>query len=304
MSYLGQLYGPLLTLGQHFTTLQRSLASAERVFSFLDRARDVPDTPNPIVLGRAKGAFRFRGVSFAYDGEGPVLRNLDLDVSPGARVAITGRTGSGKTTLMSLLVRFYDPTEGHILLDGRDIRDYRLEDLRSQFGIVLQEPVLFSTTVAENIAYGQPDAKQDDIEAAARAANAHEFVMSLPDGYQTQTGERGMRLSGGERQRIALARAFLRDAPILILDEPTSSVDIGTEAAIMDATERLMTDRTTFLIAHRLQTLEGCDLLIHLDNGEVVSATTAVDVALDELRRSGGLETTGAVPDLGRDRPL
>ena len=188
-------------------------------------------------------------------------------VRPGARVGISGATGAGKTTLVSLLTRFYDPTAGAILLDGVDLRDYRLADLRNQFAIVLQEPVLFSTTIAENIAYARPEAEGDDIVQAAKAANAHEFIAALPDGYDTVVGERGMRLSGGERQRISLARAFLKDAPILILDEPTSSVDVHTEAVIVGAMTRLMEGRTTFMIAHRLSTLEHCDQRIHLETG-------------------------------------
>ena len=171
---------------------------------------------------------------------------------------------------MSLLMRFYDPTAGRILLDGTDLRDYRLADLRSQFGIVLQEPVLFSNSIADNIAYGRPDADEDAIIAAARAANASDFIEALPNGYDTLVGERGMRLSGGERQRIALARAFLRDAPVLLLDEPTSSVDVKTEALIMEAMERLMQDRTTFMIAHRLSTLDKCDVLLEIRGGRIV----------------------------------
>lgn len=289
MSYLGQLYGPLLSLGQQFTALQRSFASAERVFEFLDREPDVQEAPNPRRLERARGAFVFENVSFSY-GEETVLGGLDLSVPAGARVGVAGRTGAGKTTLMSLLARFYDPTGGRILLDGIDIREIKVADLRAQFGIVLQEPVLFSTTVAENIAYGCPDASSADIEAAARAANVHDFLESLPRGYETEVGERGMRMSGGERQRIALARAFLRDAPILILDEPTSSVDIETEASIIDAMRRLMHGRTTFLIAHRLQTLETCDLLLVMDGGKLISVTSKVEEALVAVQQAGVLD--------------
>jgi ATP-binding cassette subfamily B protein len=178
-----------------------------------------------------------------------------------------GATGAGKTTLVSLLARFYDPTAGEILLDGIDLRDYKVADLRGQFAIVLQEPVLFSTTIAENIAYGRPDATHEDIVSAAKAANIHEFIAHLPEGYRNLVGERGMSLSGGERQRIALARAFLKDAPILILDEPTSSVDLETEATIIDAMERLTLGRTTFVIAHRLSTLKDCDVLFRIERG-------------------------------------
>jgi ATP-binding cassette subfamily B protein len=199
-----------------------------------------------------------------------VLHDVSFEIDPGTRVGISGTTGAGKTTLMSLLTRFYDPTAGAILLDGIDLRDYKLADLRNQFAIVLQEPVLFSTTIAENIAYARSGANEREIVEAAKAANAHEFIAGLPHGYETEVGERGMSLSGGERQRIALARAFLKDAPILILDEPTSSVDTKTEAAIMGAMERLMHGRTTFMIAHRLGTLAHCDARLEMEDGRVV----------------------------------
>lgn len=293
MTYIAQLYGPLMALGQQFTGLQRSFASADRVFEFLDLAPDVKERPDAVGLARARGDLTLESVSFSY-GDEDILRRLDLAVPGGATVGIAGRTGAGKTTLMSLLARFSDPTEGRILLDGRDLRDYKVADVRSQFGIVLQDPVLFSTSVAENISYGRPGASKDEIVSAAQAANVHEFLMGLPEGYETRVGERGMRLSGGERQRIALARAFLKDAPILILDEPTSSVDIQTERSIMEAMDRLMHGRTTFLIAHRLQTLETCDLLLVLDRGEIVSSTTQVEEALEAVREAGVL---GAVVD-------
>jgi ATP-binding cassette, subfamily B, bacterial len=198
------------------------------------------------------------------------LHNVSFEARPGTRVGIAGATGAGKTTLVSLLSRFYDPTFGRITLDGVDLRDYRIADLRRQFAIVLQEPVLFSTSVAENIAYANPGAAYEDIVAAAQAANAHEFIAHLPEGYDTQVGERGMRLSGGERQRISLARAFLKDAPILVLDEPTSSVDMRTEAVIMEAMTRLMHERTTFMIAHRLSTLANCDVRLQIEGGRVI----------------------------------
>ena len=182
----------------------------------------------------------------------PTLRAVSFAIAPGTRLGISGRTGAGKTTLVNLLMRFFDPSQGQILLDGVDLRDYRLADLRAQFALVLQEPVLFHTTIRENIAYGRPDAGEDDIVAAAKAADAHDFILRLPKGYDSLVGERGMQVSGGERQRISLARAFLKNAPVLILDEPTSSVDAATEAAIIAATERLMVGRTTLVIAHRL----------------------------------------------------
>jgi ATP-binding cassette, subfamily B, bacterial len=268
MSYLGQLYGPRKIAG-----LQSQLASAERAFSLLDEAPDVIERPNARPLTRASGTIALQNVSFAYEEGHLVLRDITFEVAPGTRVGIAGMTGAGKTTLMSLLTRFYDPIEGRILLDGVDLRDYRLADLRNQFAIVLQEPVLFSTSIAENIAYARPDASEQEIIEAAKAANAHEFINGLPHGYQTRVGERGMRLSGGERQRIGLARAFLKDAPILLLDEPTSSVDTKTEAGIMEAMERLMCGRTTFMIAHRLRTLDHCDMRLQIEHGRVVDVT-------------------------------
>jgi ATP-binding cassette subfamily B protein len=199
-------------------------------------------------------------------------------------VGIVGATGAGKTTLVSLLMRFYDPSAGQILLDGIDLRDYRLADLRNQFALVLQEPVRFSTSIAENIAYARSGATEEEVVAAASAANAHDFISRLPNGYETQVGERGMQLSGGERQRIALARAFLKDAPILILDEPTSSVDVNTEAGILAAMQRLMQGRTTLTIAHRLNTLEGCHLRLHVEQGRLVRLTTEETVVTGDSR--------------------
>jgi ATP-binding cassette subfamily B protein len=271
MGYLGQLYGPLYTVSSQIASLQSGFASAERAFTLLDEQRDVAERPDARRITRAKGAVEFRDVSFAYAPGQPVLEHVSFRVEPGARVGIAGRTGSGKTTLVSLLTRFYDPVEGAVLLDGVDLRDYRLEDLRSQFAIVLQDPVLFSTTIGENIAYGKADATADEIVTAARAADADDFITALPLRYDTLVGERGMTLSGGERQRIALARAFLKDAPILILDEPTSSVDVKTEGTIIDAMDRLMEGRTTFMIAHRLSTLEGCDVQLEVEGGRLVS---------------------------------
>jgi ATP-binding cassette, subfamily B, bacterial len=205
-----------------------------------------------------------------------VLNDVSFEVPSGARVAISGTTGAGKTTLVSLLTRFYDPTGGSILLDGVDLRDYRLADLRNQFAIVLQEPVLFSTSIGENIAYARPGANDFDIVQAARAAGAHDFIVRLPRGYATPVGERGMQLSGGERQRVALARAFLKDAPLLILDEPTSSVDVKTEAAILEAMDRLMRGRTAFLITHRVSALVGCDVRLQVEQGRLVEATPSL----------------------------
>jgi ATP-binding cassette subfamily B protein len=282
MSYLGQFYGPLKTIGRKAAGLQGYLTAAERAFSVLDHLPDVVERPNARQLMRSSGAVSFQNVSFAYQEGHPVLHNISFEIPAGTRLGIAGKTGAGKTTLASLLTRFYDPTVGQILLDGVDLRDYTLADLRNQFAIVLQEPVLFSTSIAENIAYARPEASHDEIIKAAKLANAHDFILGLPEGYQTKVGERGMRLSGGERQRISLARAFLKDAPILLLDEPTSSVDIKTEATIIEAMERLMQGRTTFIIAHRLSTLENCDLRLEIENGRVVTLASAVPARVGE----------------------
>jgi ATP-binding cassette subfamily B protein len=269
MGYLTQLYGPLATMSRRITSLQSAFASAERVFGLLEEAPDVEERPDARPLPRARGAVELREVTFWYEPGRPVLDRVSFAVAPGERVGLAGRTGAGKTTLVGLLSRFYDPREGAIFLDGVDLRDYKVADLRNQFAIVLQEPVLFSTTIWENIAYGRPEARHPEVEAAAKAADIHDFIKQLPDGYDTTVGERGMSLSGGERQRISLARAFLKDAPILILDEPTSSVDTKTEATIIEAMERLMAGRTAFMIAHRLSTLEGCSLRLEVENGRV-----------------------------------
>ena len=272
MAYLSQLYRPLKTISRKVASLQSHLASAERALETLDEAPDVAERPDAVPLTRASGTIVFDEVYFSYEEGYPTLQDFSMLVPAGTRVGIAGETGAGKSTMVNLLTRFYDPTAGQIRLDGLDLRDYRLADLRNQFSIVLQEPVLFSTTIAENIAYANPSAGEDEIIKAARAANAHKFITSLSDGYETQVGERGMRLSGGERQRIAVARAFLKDAPILILDEPTSSVDVKTEAGIMEAMERLMHGRTSFMIAHRLSTLDNCNLLVEIKDGKVDSA--------------------------------
>jgi ATP-binding cassette subfamily B protein len=277
ITYLAQLYGPLTTIGDKIVVLQSSLSSLQRALELLDEVPEVAERPHARALRRAGGAIEFRGVAFGYGRGRPVLQDISFAIEPGTRLGIAGRTGAGKSTLVGLLMRFYDPTAGEVALDGMDVREYRLADLRNQFAMVLQEPVLFSTSIAENIAYGRPDADFQDIVGAARAANAHEFIAALPNRYDTLVGERGMRLSGGERQRVALARAFLRDAPILILDEPTSSVDTATEAAIMEAMQRLMAGRTTIMIAHRLSTLEACDARLAIDGGRIVEATGSID---------------------------
>jgi len=269
MGYLAQIYQPLKTISKKLASMQSHLAGAERAFALLDEAPEVVERPHARPVHRAQGSMAFQRVSFTYDHERPVLRNVSFEIEPGVCLGVAGATGAGKTTLVNLLTRFYDPTAGAILLDGVDLRDYKLADLRNQFAIVLQEPVLFSTSIAENIAYARPRASQNEIIAAAKAANAHNFISTLPQGYDSLVGERGMKLSGGERQRISIARAFLRDAPLLILDEPTSSVDVQTEAMIVEAMKRLMRGRTTFVIAHRASVLKHCHLLLRLDQGRV-----------------------------------
>jgi ATP-binding cassette subfamily B protein len=274
--YLGQLYRPLKSISRRVTSVQTKLASAERALGLLDEPTDVAERGDALPLERATGTVEFRDVSFGYEPDRLILQDLAFEVPAGTRVAIKGATGAGKTTLVSLLTRFYDPDAGAILLDGVDLRDYRLADLRTQFAIVLQQPVLFSTTIAENIAYARPNASEDEIIAAARAANAHDFIEALPDGYMSQVGERGMKLSGGERQRVGLARAFLKNAPILILDEPTSSVDVKTEALILEALDRLMEGRTVFMITHRLSSGTAWHMQLHVRNGRVRAAPLEV----------------------------
>jgi len=275
MAYVAQLLAPIESITKRISSLQGALASAARAYSLLDESPDVVERPGARSLSRATGSVRCEDVWFEYDPGRPVLRGISFEIKAGARVGIAGPSGAGKTTLVSLLTRFYDPRRGRLLLDGTDLRDLRLADLRRQFSIVLQEPVLFSTSLAENIAYARPGARQDDIVAAARAAGAHEFITAFPEGYGTLVGERGLQLSGGERQRVSLARAFLKDAPLLVLDEPTSSVDVQTEAVILQAMERLMSGRTTFMIAHRLSTLDRCDVRIVLESGQLASCVAA-----------------------------
>ncbi|MEK6250792.1 MAG: ATP-binding cassette domain-containing protein [Actinomycetota bacterium] len=268
--YINQIYTPLENLTNTITNFQQEFINLLMAFELLDTEPDITEKPGALPLERARGEIELDGVEFHYEGRPEVLKDVSLRIPPGRAVAVVGPTGAGKSTLASLLPRFYDPAEGSVRLDGHDVRDLKLADLRSKFSIVLQEPLLFSGTLATNIKYGKDDATPEEVIEAAKAANAHEFISALPDGYNTLLGEGGSTISGGERQRIAVARAFLRDAPVLILDEPTSAIDSRTESVILDALDRLMEGRTTIIIAHRLSTLRSVDEILVMDHGEIV----------------------------------
>jgi ATP-binding cassette subfamily B protein len=296
MAYMGQLNEPLRLMSTKVPEMQSWCASAERAFALLDEEPEALERSGATALRTVSGAVSFRNVCFGYRREEPVLDDISFDIPAGARVGLVGPSGSGKSTMVNLLMRFYDPNRGQVLLDGHDIREFRLADLRDQFSLVLQQPILFTTTLAGNIAYSRPGASREEIIAAAQAANAHEFILGLPQRYDTPIGERGVQLSGGEAQRVALARAFLKQAPILIMDEPTSSVDVVTEAAIIEATESLMRGRTTFIIAHRLTTIENCDLLIVLRNGRAVVSSGGARKAQELMFRN---LWSSALPQMG-----
>jgi ABC-type multidrug transport system fused ATPase/permease subunit len=250
--------------------LETAAAGATRCFEVLDRQDDVPDAPDAKAIAHARGEITFEHVAFAYDEQRTILRDVNLRLAPGETVAFVGGTGAGKSTLLSLVPRFYDPTAGRVLLDGHDLRALTKKSLREQISLVLQDTLLFSTTVRENIAYGRPGATEEEIIEAAKRAQAHEFIMAMPDGYRSQVGERGGHLSVGQRQRIGIARAFLKNAPILILDEPTSALDPTTESAIMQTLEELMRGRTTLIITHRIATVHRVDKIVVLGDGTVL----------------------------------
>ncbi len=272
--YMWLVYGPLEWLGRVNSWMTRAFAGAERIFEVIDTAPEAYDDPTATALAGIKGRITFKDVTFGYDKSKPVLHGVDLDVAPGEMIGLVGKSGVGKTTTVNLIARFYDVDRGTIEIDGMDVREVRLEDLRSQIGIVLQEPFLFSGTIAENIGYGGPGATFEEIMQAAQAANAHDFIVAKPDGYDTNVGERGNNLSGGEKQRVSIARAILHDPKILILDEATSSVDVETEKEIQEAVARLIQNRTTVAIAHRLSTLRNADRLVVLDAGRIVEVGT------------------------------
>jgi ATP-binding cassette subfamily B protein len=312
MAYMAQLYEPLRTISSKLPDLQGWMVSLERALELQEGTPELSEARSTAALaipGRAQGCISLRNVSFSYPNAGLALENVSFDIPPGARVGIIGPSGSGKSTLINMLTRFYDPSSGQVLLDGYDLREYHLADLRRQFAIILQEPVMFSASVAENIAYGCPQASRQQVMEAARAAMAHEFIMALPEGYDTKIGEGGCRLSGGERQRVGIARAFLKDSPVLVLDEPTSAVDVRTEQEIMDAMQSLSRGRTTFVIAHRLSTVADCDVILALRDGRLVSQTASLEHALREIEDgspekaadmkafSARVQVVGAIPE-------
>lgn len=269
--YLNMLLGPLRMTGWLVNLLERATASGQRVFEILDTQSDIEDKPDAVVLPEVRGDVQMDDIWFRYDEGGKwVLRGINVDAPAGQRVALLGATGSGKTTVINMIPRFYDPGRGKVILDGHDIRDLSLEMVRRSIGMVMQETFLFSAPIRENIAYGKPDASLDEIKEAARAAQIHDFITSLPKGYDTLVGERGVGLSGGQKQRVAIARALLLNPPILILDDSTSSVDMETEHLIQEALDHLMEGRTSFIIAQRLSSIRGADQIIVLDRGEVV----------------------------------
>jgi len=270
-TYMGQLVAPVRYVGMILPAIAMATASAERVFEILDMLPDVKDEPDAIPLSVQEGRVRFERVSFSYGKRGDVLKDITFEAQPNQVIALLGPTGSGKTTIVNLIPRFYDPTGGCITIDGTDIRRATINSLRSQIGIVLQETTLFAASIFENITFGKPEATQQEIDAAAKAAQAYDFIMQMPDGYHTQVGERGITLSGGQKQRLAIARALLTDPRILILDDATSSVDTETERLIQLALERVMLGRTTFVIAHRLSTVQKADMILVMDKGRIVA---------------------------------
>jgi ATP-binding cassette subfamily B protein/subfamily B ATP-binding cassette protein MsbA len=282
-AYLASLYGPINTISQTLGLIEGAKAGLARVREILAVERDLPEGRVVLEKGMVRGEVTFEHVMFAYDAERPVLQDVNLHVMPGQTVALVGPTGAGKSTLVSLVPRFYDPQVGRILLDGTDLRAFTLTSLRQQIAMVLQPPLVFPLSVKENIAYGQPQASLEAIEHAARLARIHDTIVRLPQGYDTIIGEQGMTLSEGERQRLTIARAILRDAPILILDEPTSAVDAETEALIMEGLEQLMAGRTTFIVAHRLSTIRRADVILVIRNGQIIERGSFTEL----LRRQG-----------------
>ena len=283
VSYLAQLYAPINQITQSWGLIAGARVGARRVFEVLDTETDLKSGSRSFPPGGARGEVAWRGVGFGYRPGTPVLTGIDLTVPAGAKIAVIGPTGVGKSTLLGLLPRFFDPSNGIVEIDGVDVREYQLKSLRDQIAMVLQPPLIFPFSVRDNIAYGRPGASDAEIEEAARLARIHDLIVSLPEGYDTVIGESGVLLSEGEKQRVTIARALLREAPILILDEPTSALDVSTEALVMAGIERLIAGRTTFIIAHRLSTVQRCDRIIVLRDGAIVEQGTLAEL----LRRNG-----------------
>jgi ATP-binding cassette, subfamily B, multidrug efflux pump len=277
-TYLAMLIRPVNLIGRIIPILAIAASAGERIFAITDAPVTVDDAPDAVELPRLRGQVRFEQVSFAYPDGNTVLHDVSFEAQPGQIVALMGATGSGKTTLTNLIARFYDPTAGQVLLDGIDTRRARKQSLRSQIGFVMQDTILFAASIRENISFGRPDADEATLIQAARDAQAHDFIMALPEGYETRVGERGVTLSGGQKQRLAIARALLTDPRILILDDATASVDNQTERLIQQALARLMAGRTTFVIAHRLSTVQRADLILLLDQGRIVARGTHADL--------------------------
>ncbi len=274
-AYIDKLYNPLRRLVNSSTTITQSFASMDRVFEFLDEKYDIVDEPNARVCTEVKGNISFEHVSFSYDKEDEmVLKDIHLDIKKGETIALVGMSGGGKSTLVSLIPRFYDVTKGRITLDGVDIRKFKVQSLRDKIGVVFQDNILFSESVKDNILLGKPDASEEEVYKAAKAANAHEFILNLSEGYNTKVGERGIKLSGGQKQRVAIARVFLKNPPILLLDEATSALDLESEHLIQESLEELAKDRTTFIVAHRLSTITHANRIVLIEHGEIVEVGT------------------------------
>lgn len=275
VGYIDRMYNPIRRLINSSTTLTQSVASMDRIFEFIDEPYEVTDRPNAKEANHLKGEVEFKNVSFRYEHtQEEILHNISLKVEKGQTVALVGMSGGGKSTLVSLIPRFYDVTNGSLEIDGIDIKEYKARSLRNQVGMVLQDTFLFSDTIKENIAVGDPEASFEKIVSAAKAANAHDFIMSLPEGYDTKVGERGVKLSGGQKQRISIARVFLKNPPLLILDEATSALDLESEHYIQEAMQKLAKDRTTFIVAHRLSTITHADQIVVMEQGEIVEKGT------------------------------